>query len=105
MNSSLVAWLAEQGIATSYLPLSGQLTGLLFIGVILFFSFYLAKQLFLVLLHAVVLNSENKWDDLFLEHHVFVHLALLLPLLLLLFLTPLVLVPDDTLTVRPDSTR
>ncbi len=98
MNSSLVAWLTEQGIPTSYLNLSSQLIGLLFIVIILFLSYYLAKQLFLVLLHAAVLKSKNKWDDLFLEHKVFVHIALLTPLILLLLLTPLVLTPDKVLT-------
>ncbi|WP_440876936.1 mechanosensitive ion channel family protein [Thalassotalea sp. PLHSN55] len=98
MNEALITWLAEQGIPSSYLTVSSQLVGLCFIFVLLFLSYYIAKHLFLGAVHAFVTNSKNKWDDLFLQHNVFVHLALLLPFILLLFLTPLILAPEKALT-------
>jgi miniconductance mechanosensitive channel len=57
-------------------------------------SYYLAKHQVLVLVHKLVVNSRNTWDDLLIEHRVFSRIALLVPFLLILFLTPVFLEAD-----------
>ncbi len=96
MSELISTWINNQGIAPDYLAMSTLIVGCLFILVISSISYYLAKHQILVLVHKIVTRTKNSWDDLLLDHNVFSRLALLIPLLLLLFLTPIFL-PVETM--------
>jgi miniconductance mechanosensitive channel len=96
MSELINTWLNNQGIAQAYLPLSTLLVGCLAIIIIATLGYYLAKHQVLVFVHKVVIRTKNTWDDLLIECNVFSRFAFLIPLLLLLFLTPIFL-PLQTL--------
>ena len=89
MSELISTWLNNQGIAQDYLPLSTLLFGCLAIIIIMALGFYIAKHQVLIILHKIVTRTKNTWDDLLIEYNVFSRFAFLVPLLLLLFLTPI----------------
>ena len=91
MNELISIWLSEQGVGAKYLASSAIAVGIAFIFVIASLSYYLAKHQILALVHKVIINSKNTWDDALIEHNVLNRMTLLLPLVLTLFLTPIVL--------------
>jgi len=97
MNEMIIGWLSAQGISQAYLPIAAQLIGLTIIFIVLFVSYYIAKHQFVTIIHTLLTNSQNKWDDLLIEHKVFFRLALLLPFILLLFLAPFLTAEDSLL--------
>jgi miniconductance mechanosensitive channel len=98
MSELISTWLNNQGIAPAYLAMSTAFTGCLFILVISALGYYLAKYQVLVIVHKIVTRTKNTWDDLLLEHNVFSRFAFLIPLLLLLFLTPIFLSEETILS-------
>jgi miniconductance mechanosensitive channel len=96
MSELISTWISNQGIAPDYLAISTIGLGCLIILVISSIGYYLAKYQVLVFVHKVVMKTKNTWDDLLLEHNVFSRFAFLIPLLLLLFLTPIFL-PAETM--------
>jgi len=98
MSELINTWLNDQGIAHDYLSISGLIVGCLLILVISALGYYLAKHQVLVFVHKVVTRTKNTWDDLLLEHNVFSRFAFLIPLLLILFLTPIFLPPQALLS-------
>lgn len=95
MNELLSTWLTQQGIQAQYLPLATKLLGTLLILLIAALSYYLAKYQVLKIVKKVIIRTRNTWDDLLLEHKVFTHLVLLIPFIVILFLTPLALPPEE----------
>lgn len=91
MNELIKTWLVEQGIIATYIEPSAIGIGLLLIFCIAFISYYIAKNYFLNLVTKLILKTKNTWDDALIEHKVLTRFTLLLPLILILFLTPLVL--------------
>jgi len=91
MNELISLWLSEQGVSATYLVSSAIAVGIGLILVIASVSYYLAKHQILTLVHKVIIKSKNTWDDALIEHNVLTRMTLLLPLLLILFLTPLIL--------------
>jgi miniconductance mechanosensitive channel len=91
MNELISTWISNQGIAQNYLAMSTLLVGCLIILIISSIGYYLAKYQVLVFVHKLVMKTKNTWDDLLIEHKVFSRFAFLIPLLLLLFLTPIFL--------------
>lgn len=96
MSELISTWISNQGIAPDYLAMSTIGLGCLIILIISSIGYYLAKYQVLVFVHNVVMKTKNTWDDLLLEHNVFSRFAFLIPLLLLLFLTPIFL-PAETM--------
>jgi len=96
MNELIIKWLAEQGVPATYLPISSILVGIGIIILLSWMSYYLTKHQALVMIKKLVKNTRNQWDDLLLEQQVFSRIALLIPFLLLLFLTPLLLPNQDS---------
>lgn len=96
MSELISTWISNQGIAQGYLAMSTIAVGCLIILVISSIGYYLAKHQVLVFVHKLVMKTKNTWDDLLLEHNVFSRFAFLIPLLLLLFLTPIFL-PAETM--------
>jgi miniconductance mechanosensitive channel len=91
MSELISTWLNNQGIAQAYLALSTLLVGFLAIIIISSLGYYIAKHQVLIFIHKIVTRTKNTWDDLLIEYNVFSRFAFLIPLLLLLFLTPIFL--------------
>jgi miniconductance mechanosensitive channel len=98
MSELINTWLNNQGMPPAYLAISTLIIGCLLILIISSLVYYLAKHQILVFVHKIVTKTKNTWDDLLLEHNVFSRLAFLIPLLLLLFLTPILLPVETTLS-------
>jgi miniconductance mechanosensitive channel len=96
MSELISTWISNQGIAQGYLAMSTLVVGCLIILVLSSIGYYLAKHQVLVFVHKLVMKTKNTWDDLLFEHNVFSRFAFLIPLLLLLFLTPIFL-PAETI--------
>ena len=97
MNELISTWLSQQGIEAQYLALATKLTGTLTILLIAALSYYLAKYQVLKVVKKVIVRTKNTWDDLLLEHNVFTRLVLLVPFIVILFLIPLALRPEEPL--------
>ena len=91
MNELISVWLSEQGLSSEYLASSATAVGIGLIFLISSLSYYVAKYQVLGLMNKVIINSKNTWDDALMEHGVLSRMALLLPFVLILFLTPLIL--------------
>ncbi len=89
MQAIITAWLIEQGVNSSYIELSAAVIGCTIILLLCSISFYLTKHQVLVIIQKLITASKNTWDDLLFDHHVFSRIALLVPFVLLLFLTPI----------------
>lgn len=91
MNELIKTWLIEQGLTSSYIETSANGIGLFLILFISAISYYIAKNYLLKIATTLILKTKNTWDDALIEHKVLSRLTLLLPLVLVLFLTPLIL--------------
>lgn len=96
MNELIKTWLIEQGVNSSYIETSAIGIGLFLIFFISTISYYLAKNFLLKIVTNLILKTKNTWDDALIEHKVLSRLTLLLPFILVLFLTPLIL-PEGVL--------
>ena len=99
MNELIKTWLIEQGVNTSYIETSTICVGLFLILLISFISYYVAKNYLLNIVNKLIVKSKNTWDDALIEHNVLGRITVLLPLILVLFLTPIVL-PNDVLLTK-----
>ncbi|MGB1262301.1 MAG: mechanosensitive ion channel family protein [Cognaticolwellia sp.] len=97
MQAIITAWLTQQGIDASYIALGSAIVGFSLILTFCSISYYLTKNYILVFIHRLITASKNTWDDLLFDHQVFARIALLVPFILLLFLTPLFLSADNVL--------
>lgn len=97
MQAIITSWLTEQGVSTSYIAISAVVIGCLIIFLLCSISFYLTKHQVLVIIHKLITASKNTWDDLLFDHQVFSRTALLVPFVLLLFLTPIFIGVDSLL--------
>lgn len=96
MNELIKTWLIEQGVNASYIEVSAISLGLFLILFISIISYYIAKNYVLKMVTSFILKTKNTWDNALIEHKVLSRLTVLLPFILVLFLTPLVL-PSDVL--------
>ncbi len=96
MNELISIWLSEQGVSANYIGSSAIAVGITIILVIASMIYYFAKHQVLSFVHKIIINSKNTWDDALIEHDVLTRMTLLLPLLLILFLTPIVLEKSST---------
>ncbi|PKI15898.1 mechanosensitive ion channel family protein [Colwellia sp. 12G3] len=99
MNELISAWLSEQGLNSEYIASSTIFIGVSIIVLISSLSYYLAKHQVLNLMNKLIINSKNTWDDALMEHGVLSRMTLLLPFVLLLFLTPLILESTSTVSI------
>jgi len=98
MNELINTWLTVQGISNEYLEISAIGVGLLIVLVVSTLSFYFAKHKTLPLVHKLILKTKNTWDDALIEYQVLNRLALLLPFILVLLLTPILFPADAWVT-------
>lgn len=96
MNELISTWLLEQGIGPKHIESSAMAIGVSLIFIISSVSYYLAKHPLLKAISILIVKSKNTWDDALIEHNVLSRMTLLLPFVLILFLTPIML-PKDTL--------
>ncbi len=89
MNELITTWLIEQGVSHNHLELSAIGVGLAIILLLTTVSYFFVKYQILNLAHKVIVKTKNTWDDALIEHKVLTRSTLLLPFLLVLFLTPL----------------
>lgn len=89
MNELITAWLLAQGVSDKYLEMSTITVSFVIIALVSAMSYYLAKHQIINLVHTVIIKTKNTWDDAIIEHKVLTRLTLLLPFILILFLTPL----------------
>ncbi len=99
MNELITTWLLEQGVSNKYLEMSAMVVGLLIILFVSTISYYIAKNQILKVAHRLIVKTKNTWDDALIEHEVLPRLTLLLPFILVLFLTPLVF-PSELLVAE-----
>ncbi|AZQ86029.1 mechanosensitive ion channel [Colwellia sp. Arc7-635] len=97
MQEIIALWLTEQGLTTAYSSLGVSIIGLVLILLFCSISFYIAKNYVLRFIHKLTIASKNTWDDLLFDHQVFSRISLLVPLVLLLLLTPLLVNTDSLL--------
>ncbi|UUO23648.1 mechanosensitive ion channel family protein [Colwellia sp. M166] len=97
MQEIIAFWLTEQGLPTAYSSLGVSIIGLVLILLFCSISFYIAKNYVLLFIHKLTIASKNTWDDLLFDHQVFSRISLLVPLVLLLLLTPLLVNTDSLL--------
>ena len=90
MNELITTWLLEQGVSTKYLEMVATTVGFFIIVLIAAVSYYFAKKQILNVAHKLIIKTKNTWDDALIEHKVLTRFTLLLPFILILFLTPLV---------------
>ena len=91
MNELISIWLSEQGLSAKYLASAAIAIGISLIFLLAAFSYYLAKHQVLNLINKMIINSKNTWDDALMEHGVLNRMTLLLPLVIILFLTPIII--------------
>ncbi len=96
MNEVMTTWLIEQGVNSNYLDITATGIGLVIILLLSVASYYIAKNQIIDLVHKVIAKTKNTWADALIEHNVLTRLTLLLPFIIVLFLTPLFF-PDDLL--------
>lgn len=97
MDTIITDWLLAQGLPAQYLALSTSVVGALLILVFASIGYYIAKHKILFIVNKVVLSTQNTWDDQLLEQKVFTRIALLIPIIIILFLTP-ILLPAQSVT-------
>ena len=90
MNELITAWLLEQGVSDQHIEVSVITAGLLIIASVSVISYYVAKNQILNVAHKLIVKTKNTWDDALIEHSVLTRFTLLIPFILILFLTPLV---------------
>ena len=90
MNELITVWLLDQGVSNKHLEIGVAIVGLVIILLASTLSYYLAKNQILKIAHRVIVKTKNTWDDALIEHKVLTRFTLLLPFILILFLTPLV---------------
>ncbi len=96
MNSLINSWLESQGVNAAYIDNIAAIMGLTAIFLISTLCYYLAKNQLLKIVKKLIIKSKNTWDDALIEHDVLNRLTLLLPFIVILFLTPLIL-PKESL--------
>jgi len=99
MKELISAWLTEQGVTAGYLNITTLTISSMIILLLCALSYYFAKNQVLTIVHKIVIASRNEWDDLLIEHQVFARIALLFPLLVLLFLIPHLLPPTNIFSI------
>ncbi|MGL1956669.1 MAG: mechanosensitive ion channel family protein [Colwellia sp.] len=95
MNELISSWLIEQGVSVNHVKNSVIGIGLAIIFLLASISHYLAKYQILKFVSNIIKKSKNTLDDALIEHNVLNRVALLLPFVVILFLTPL-LIPAES---------
>jgi len=88
MNELITTWLLDQGVNNNNLEMSVTIVGLLAILFVSIVSYYIAKNQIMKVAYKLIIKTKNTWDDALIDHHVLTRFTLLLPFLLIIFLTP-----------------
>lgn len=91
MNEIISIWLSSQGVSERHLEIATLGTGIALIVILASISFYFSKYQLLNVVKHLIKKSRNTWDDALIEHQVLSRMTSLIPLVIILFLTPLIL--------------
>jgi len=98
MDQYIKQWLTSNGIPDQYLTISATIAGVLLVLIASALCFYIVKHRFVVLLQHLFSRSKNTWDDLLVDHQVLNRVAALTPSLFILFLVPLLLPEQNSVS-------
>jgi len=98
MNNLINSWLENQGVNAAYIDNIAAIIGLTAIFLISTLCYYLAKNQLVKVVKKIIIKSKNTWDDALIEHNTLNRLTLLLPFILVLFLTPIILPVESLLS-------
>ncbi|WP_394173676.1 mechanosensitive ion channel family protein [Thalassotalea litorea] len=91
MITNVQQWLVEQGLPADYIEPVSLGIGIVILLTLCWLGFYIARHQVLNFVHKLVSKSANKWDDLLIQHSVFSRIAWLVPITILLVLSPVFL--------------
>jgi miniconductance mechanosensitive channel len=97
MKGIISDWLTQQGINSDYVFLLSAVLGVIIILSLISLAYYLPKKFLLTSLTKWFTATRNSWDDILIEHNVLPHFLLLLPFILILYLTPLFIHIDSAI--------
>ncbi|WP_260680380.1 mechanosensitive ion channel family protein [Thalassotalea sp. PS06] len=89
MINEVQTWLVEQGLPATYVEPVSLGVGIVILAALCWIGFYIARHQVLNFVHKLVSKSANKWDDLLIQHAVFSRIAWLVPITILLILSPI----------------
>ena len=92
--STIVNWLKNQAVDEQYLHILSLLVSTSVLLLVALFAHYITKHYILALVHKAIDRSENKLDDILVEHNIFNRLSSVTPTLAILVLTP-ILIPEQ----------
>ncbi len=98
LHTMIANWLSQQGVEQSYLAMFTLLAGLTICLLLAAISFYLVRYPVLGLINKLIVHSKNTWDDLLLEHNFLTHIALLVPMIMVLLAAPYLLPEHSIVT-------
>ncbi|NMP16276.1 mechanosensitive ion channel family protein [Thalassotalea sp. Y01] len=84
MSELIQHYLSLTGLSARMIPSVSAAIGFFLLLMVCWFSFYIAKNQVLALVHRLVSKTRNEWDDLLVEHSVFSRFAWLVPLVIML---------------------
>jgi miniconductance mechanosensitive channel len=90
MNELITSWLLNIGVSDKYIETSAIAAGFLLVFLVSTISYYIVKNQVLNVTHKLIMKTQNTWDDALIEHNVLTRIVLLLPLIIVLMLTPIV---------------
>lgn len=91
LNSMLISWFTELGISQANALILREAFWVLVIILLAILSFYVTRYFIIKAVHALVVRTKTRWDDILAEKRVFVKLAYLAPAITINFLTSYVL--------------
>lgn len=97
MNPKILEWLANQGVPEHYLAYAGEFTGLFIIMVIAYITYLFTNYRIITLITRLITRSQNKADDLLIQHKIFSRLARIIPPIIFLALSPVILLEQGTI--------
>jgi miniconductance mechanosensitive channel len=95
MHELITNWLTSQNVDSVYLHIVANVIGVIIVLTISSIAYYVARHQLLKVVNIVILKTKNTWDDALIEHDVLSRVTLVLPFILILFLSPLFLEQDS----------
>ena len=95
MHELITNWLTSQNVDSVYLHIVANVIGVIMVLTISSIAYYVARHQLLKVVNIVILKTKNTWDDALIEHDVLSRVTLVLPFILILFLSPLFLEQDS----------
>ena len=92
-EKAVSSWIQSIGIGLDTAVIIADYTTFLLLVLISLITFYLARKVFLEIIHRATLKSKTNWDNILAEQHFFKRLAYLVPSYIIYSFTPVILQP------------